>query len=86
MSKPPETDKERKDRMAKNKDLVKRWELKKEKPATLKPGKLLTFPQHVARRLCQDCKSGAMEEINFTGMEHIWRCNLCGSLLDVTKE
>lgn len=85
MSKPPETDKQRKERMEHNKDLLKRWNMKKEVPAPQKPGKVLTFPQTVARRLCKDCNHGAMEEMNFNGMEHIWRCNVCGSLLDITK-
>jgi hypothetical protein len=69
-----------------NKDLVKRWGIKKEKPAPQKPGKVLTFPETVARRLCLDCKHGSMEEVNFTGMEHIWKCQTCGSLLDTSKE
>ena len=86
MSRPPETDKERKERMDKNKDLVSRWGLKKEKPTPPKPGKLLTFPQHVARRLCKDCNHGTMEEMNFIELQHIWKCTTCGSMLDITKD
>ena len=86
MSRPPETDKQRKERMKKNEDLLKRWGMKKEVPATPKPGKLLTFPQHVARRLCKECQQGAMEEINFHGMEHIWKCYICAALIDISKE
>ena len=82
MSRPPETDKQRKERMKANEDVIKRWGMRKEKPVEQKPGKVLPFPQ---RRLCQDCKQGTMEEMNFTGLEHIWCCNLCGSLLDITK-
>ena len=86
MSRPPETDKQRKERMKKNEDLLKRWGMKKEVPAQPKPGKVLTFPELVARRLCLECYHGAMEEVNFHGMEHIWKCNTCGHLLDITKE
>lgn len=85
MSKPPETDKQRKERMKKNEDLLKRWGMKKEVPATPKPGKVLTFPESILVRLCKECHHGSMEELNFHGMENILKCCTCGALVDLSK-
>jgi hypothetical protein len=83
MSRPPETKKQREDRMKHNEEVLKKYNLK---PPAVRPllqpeGKVLSMEEAIKRRICTGCHVGNMQELNFGKDINTWKCSICGKTI-----